>query len=271
MRLYSRCNSIPLKRLRFLVFTLLCVVFAGNIRAQYANVKDSMVFTPMIMPTIGFHFALGDVQNVYKFSYHVGGQFLIKDRHNWLYGASGEFMFGENVGISLFNGIFPVYGGSGSLPGLSLGMRGFNFMAQGGKIVALGKKSKPNRNSGLMFMLGAGFIDHHITFDFRGDLTPQTTGDYKEGYDRLHYGFALSQFVGYMFLGNNRTLNFFGGLEVIEGFTRNRRGYNYDTQTYDTRDKFDIFIGLKVGYIFPFYKKGAGASNVSRDKEYFYK
>jgi hypothetical protein len=142
-------------------------------------------------------------------------------------------------------------------------------MAQGGKIVPLGKK--PNKNSGLMFMFGAGFINHQILIEFRGDNAPQVQDDYKKGYDRLHYGFAMSQFIGYMYLGNNRSLNFFGGFEFIEGFTRNRRVYNYDTQSSDLRDKYDIFIGLKVGYIFPFYRKGTGSTNKSKEKEYYYK
>jgi hypothetical protein len=224
----------------------------------------------MIMPTGGFHFPLGDVQQTYKFTYHVGGQFLIKNRKNWLYGFSGEFMFGENVGVEgLVQNIYPVYGQSGTTPGASLGMRGFNFMAQGGKIVPLGKK--PNRNSGLMFMFGAGFLQHQIQIDFRGDNAPQVQDDYKKGYDRLHYGFAMSQFIGYMYLGNNRSLNFFGGVEFIEAFTRNRRIYNYDYAAPDIRDKYDIFIGLKVGYIFPFYRKGTGSTNQSKEKEYYYK
>jgi hypothetical protein len=258
-------------KLRFLILAGVFALLAGNIRAQYANVKDSMVFAPMVMPTGGVHFPLGDAKD-YKFTYHVGGQFLIKTRKNWLYGFSGEFMVGENAGnglADLVKNIYPVYGKDGTLPGASVGMRGFNFMAQGGKIVALGKK--PNKNSGLMFLFGAGFIEHQIQIDFRGDLAPQVIDDYKKGYDHLSYGFAMSQFIGYMYMGNNRSLNFFGGVEFIEGFTRNRRLYNYSTGTYDLRDKYDIFIGLKVGYVFPFYRKGTGSTNKSKEKEYFYK
>lgn len=257
--------------LRFCAVAVIVFSAMGSLKAQqYANVKDSIVFAPMIIPTGGFHFALGDVNQTYKFTYHVGAEILIKNRKNWLFGASGEFMFGENVGIPGFvQNIYPVYGQSGTTPGVSLGMRGFNFMAIGGKIVPLGKK--PNRNSGLIFKFGAGFIQHQVLMEFRGDNVPQVNGDYKKGYDRMHNGFAMSQFIGYIYMGNNRTLNFFGGVEIIEGFTRNRRMYNYDTESYDLRDKYDIFIGLKVGYIFPLYKKGAGATNRSKEKEYFYK
>jgi hypothetical protein len=261
---------MKLNRLRFLIVVVGFFLLAGKAHSQYANVKDSMVFAPMIMPTGGFHFPLGDVQQTYKFTYHVGGQFLIKNRKNWLFGFSGEFMFGENVGISgLVQNIYPVYGLNGTTPGVSLGMRGFNFMAQGGKIIPFGKK--PNRNSGLMLLFGAGFIQHQILMQFRGDNVPQVQDEYIKGYDRMHNGFAMSQFIGYMYLGNNRSLNFFGGVEFIEGFTRNRRIYNYDTESRDLRDKYDIFIGLKVGYIFPFYRKGAGSTNKSKEKEYFYK
>lgn len=263
-----------MKRLRFLVVALAAVVCIEGVNGQYANVKDSAVFAPMIMPTGGFHFPLGDVQQTYKFTYHVGGQFLIKNRRNWLYGFSGEFQFGENVGVPGFvDNIYPIYGGNGITPGVTLGMRGFNFMAQGGKIVPISRKGKfkPNRNSGLMFMFGAGFLSHQIQMDFRGDNVPQVSDDYKKGYDRLHYGFAISQFIGYIYMGNNRSINFFAGFEFIEAFTKNRRVYNYDSEGPDLRDKYDIFIGLKVGYIFPFYRKGTGPTNKNKEKEYFYK
>lgn len=261
-----------MKRLRFLLFAFTGLFLHSQLQAQYANVKDSIVFAPMIMPTGGFHFPLGDVQQTYKFTYHVGGQFLIKTRKNILFGASGEFMFGENVGIpGLVQNIFPVYAQDGTTPGVTLGMRGFNFMAQGGYILHFGKKAKPNRNSGLMFLFGAGFLQHQVQMEFRGGLAPQVQNDYKKGYDRLHYGPAISQFIGYIYMGNNRSLNFYGGVEFIQAFTKNRRIYNYDDGAPDTRDKYDIFIGLKVGYIFPIYRKGTGANNNSKEKEYFYK
>lgn len=275
--------KVQLKKLRFLFLLLAFGMAINTASSQYANVRDSIVFAPMIMPTIGVHFPLGDVQQAYKFTYHVGGQFLIKNRKNWLYGFSGEFMFGENVGVpGLMQNIYPVYGISGTPPGVTLAMRGFNIMAQGGKIIPLGGRSvkkdknskwkfKPNGNSGIMFLFGVGFIDHKLQISFRGDNVPQVNDDYIKGYDRLHYGLALSQFIGYIYMGNNRSVNFFAGFEFIEGFTRNRRVYNYDTQSQDVRDKYDIFIGLKGGYIFPFYRKGTGSTNKAKEKEYFYK
>jgi hypothetical protein len=166
--------------------------------------------------------------------------------------------------------IFPIYSRDGSKPSVSLGMRGMALMGIGGKIIPLGKK--PNRNSGLLVTLGLGYIQHRISIDVRGDLTPQASGEYTKGYDRLTDGVAISQFVGYMFLGNNRKVNFMVGLEAMEGFTKNRRGYNYDTFQADTGDKFDVFIGLKAGWIFPIYGKNGGPQKQKqkKEREFFY-
>lgn len=226
----------------------------------------------MIIPAGGIHFPLGDVQQRYKLSYHIGGEFLYKHKSNWLWGVSGAFLFGENVDEPGFmQSIFPIFSRDGSMPALSVGMRGMSFMAQGGKLIPLGKK--PNRNSGLLIKMGIGYIQHKIYFSVRGDLTPQVNGDYIKGYDRLTDGVALSQFIGYMFLGNNRMINFMVGFEAIEGFTKNRRGYNYDTFQFDNGDKYDIFIGLKAGWIFGIYGKGkttSGNKDKKKEREFYY-
>lgn len=246
-----------------------CLIFTVLTRAySQVNVKDSIVFAPLIIPTGGFHFPLGDIQSTYKLTYHVGGEVLIKTKKNWLFGVSGEFQFGENVNVpNLFDGLSPFIGQFGFQASMELGMRGFNFMGQAGKIIPLFKK--PNKNSGLMLLFGAGFMQHQLLINARGDNFPYLSGEYLKGYDRLHNGFAMSQYIGYIYMGNNRSVNFKAGFEFIEGFTRNRRGYNYDTKQPDNADKFDFYIGLKVGYVFPLYSKKKGSKS-SNTKEFIY-
>jgi len=245
--------------------------FAWLFSAAQVNVKDSLVAVPLIIPFGGVHAPLGDVQERYKITYHIGAQFLFKHKSNWVWGASGAFLFGENVGERNFMiPIAPIYSADGSMPAISLGMRGMSLMGLGGKLIPLGKK--PNRNSGLLVHLGVGYIQHKIAIDVRGDLTPQASGAYVKGYDRLTDGVAISQFVGYMFLGNSRKVNFMVGFEAIQGFTKNRRAYNYDTFQPDTGDKFDVFLGLKVGWMFPIYGKNLGANRQKdkKEREFFY-
>ena len=83
----------------------------------------------------------------------------------------------------------------------------------------------------------------------------QLTEEMEKGYDRLSTGFSLNQFIGYQYFGKTRLINFFAGIEGIQAFTKNRRGYNYDTQKVDTKERFDSMYGIKVGWIIPFYKK----------------
>lgn len=247
--------------------SLLIVSGFLQVNAQ-VNVKDSLVAVPMIIPHVSMHFPVGDLASRFGMNFHLGGSFLYKHRSNWLWGATGTFIFGENVNEpSLLEPILPVFDRDGRLPSVALGMRGFTIMGQFGKVLPV--SNKPNRNSGITLLLGAGFIQHWIHLQTRGGLTPQLEGEYLKGYDRLTNGFCASQFIGYTFLGNKRTLNFYAGFEIIEGITQNRRGYNYDTFQYDGDTKFDLMLGVKAGWIFPVYPR-KGKAVATKDKEYFY-
>ncbi|MBE2246100.1 MAG: hypothetical protein IAE67_02485 [Candidatus Competibacteraceae bacterium] len=256
-------SSRILKRLVF--YTLfLCYGFSY---AQI-NVRDSLVAAPLIIPNISIQFPVGQLSDRYGMNFHLGGTILYKHRTNWLWGVSGAFMFGEVVNEpALLSPLIPIFDGEGQLPAIGLGMRGFNIMGQFGKILPIFKK--PNRNSGLTLMLGAGYIQHYIYLEARGGLTPQMEGDYLKGYDRMTNGFCASQFIGYTFLGNKKTINFYVGFEIVEGVTQNRRGYNYDTFQYDTDTKLDLMLGVKAGWIFPVYKR-TGKAIQNKEKEYYY-
>jgi hypothetical protein len=41
----------------------------------------------------------------------------------------------------------------------------------------------------------------------------------------------------------------------MQGFTQNRRSYNFDEMKQDTEKRLDIFYGAKVSWILPLYKK----------------
>ena len=58
-----------------------------------------------------------------------------------------------------------------------------------------------------------------------------------------------------MYLDKKRRINFFVNLEFTQGFTKNRRDYNFDLMGPDNSQKTDLFYGIKVGWIFPAYKK----------------
>jgi hypothetical protein len=81
----------------------------------------------------------------------------------------------------------------------------------------------------------------------------QLSNEYQKGYDRMHGGFALNQFVGYHFQSESRLVNFFIGVDFTQAFTKNFREFNYDTQQFDLGSKQDNIVALRFGWMIPIY------------------
>jgi hypothetical protein len=90
---------------------------------------------------------------------------------------------------------------------------------------------------------------------------PQLTGNYKKGYDRLTNGLAINEFIGYQMLSTNKRVNFYFGFEFTQGFTQSRRDFDFDTRSADTQKRFDSLMGIRAGWILPFYV-GKGAAEI---------
>jgi hypothetical protein len=111
--------------------------------------------------------------------------------------------------------------------------------------------------------LGAGFLQHKVRIqDDPTRNVPQLSKEYKKGYDRLTNGWALTQFIGYQKLANDRRLNFFFGIESMQAFTAGRRSFNFDTQSTDNDNRIDLSFGFRAGWILPFYY-GKGQDEIS--------
>jgi hypothetical protein len=110
-------------------------------------------------------------------------------------------------------------------------------------------------NSGLMVMLGAGYLSHRMVIDNQNNTAPQITRDYARGYDRLTAGLNLNQFIGYFYMGKSRVFNFFGGFEFYQAFTTSQRDYVFDQMKKDDNNYLDLFFGIKVGWMIPIYKQ----------------
>ena len=185
---------------------------------------------------------------------------MLKTKNNWLLAAEAGFIFGSDVknketileNISTSEGW--VIDGNGTYAEIRMYERGFTGMAGVGKLFSgLG----PNPNSGFMFMLKGGYLQHKIRIENPGNAAPQVAGAYKKGYDKLSDGPALNEFIGYMYLGNNRIASFFGGISCTQSWTRSRRIYDFHDMKKDDALHTDLLYELKIGWIIPFYKRAS--------------
>ena len=78
--------------------------------------------------------------------------------------------------------------------------------------------------------------------------------DYNYGYDRLTRGIGLNQSLGYMFIGDSRIWNFYGGLDFSQSWSKNVRDVNFDTRMKDDTQHFDLYFGFKIAWVIPIYR-----------------
>lgn len=193
-----------------------------------------------------------------NFSLGGGLEYLTAKQH-WFFGLQGQFLFGSTVKPDVLAELRTpegyIYGNNKSVADIQLRERGFYAGAHIGKLVPL---SAANPRSALRLSFGAGLLQHKIRIqDDPVASVPQLEGEYKSGYDRLSNGLSLKQFIGYQLLGEEGRINFYAGLEFIQGFTRSRRDFQFDLRSAPEEERFDLLFGLRVGWILPFYLRKA--------------
>jgi hypothetical protein len=242
-----------MKKIHLLIF--LVVLVSAKLSSQ-VSVKDSSVYTPYIGIGYGYQFSAADMAK--RFGNNAMLQFNVdfKTRSYWTFGLNGSYLFGKDVKEDIFTNIETSDGAQinkdGEFADVRLYERGFTVSGTIGKMMPL---KKPNPNTGILFSVGFGLIQHKIRIETIGNNLPQLSKEYKKGYDRLSNGFLLSENLGYLYLSNNRLVNFYFGLECMQGFTQNRRSFDYDLMQKDTRERVDILYGAKIAWILPLYKK----------------
>lgn len=251
-----------------LAFYLLCcvVIITGKQASGQIHVRDSCIGFSMISPSYAMHVPLFDMKDRFGISNTIGAGFGYKTNRNWYFGIEGNFIFSDKIkneksilaNISTSDG--HIIDKSGIYANIVLLERGYDLMVKTGKIFPL---KRTNPNSGLMFTAGGGFLQHKIRIENSDNAAPQVAGDYKKGYDHLCNGPAVTQFLGYVHFSNARKINYYAGIEAIEAFTGSRRTYYFAEMTRPNEKRFDMLIGLKVGWTFPLYSK------VSREFYYY--
>jgi hypothetical protein len=253
-----------MRTLLYLLLFAYCLLPAANfLKAQ--NVKDSALFIPMVKLSYGAQLPGGDLSKRFGASSVVALNFSMKTKHNLYFGIDGSFVFGNNIkdsmmldGLKTSTGF--IINQNGNPATVRLFERGYSLSVHIGKILPL---FAHNRNCGLLIFAGPTYLQHKVKIDDVGRQTPGLTKGYLKGYDRLTSGFGFHEFIGYVYLGNNRILNFFGGFDFMQAFTKSQRSYDFDKMEPDTQKRFDMLSGFRVGWILPLYK--------SAPQEFYYK
>jgi len=250
---------------RIILLLLFFSSFSQTISGQ-VSVRDSTISAGLFFFNYSFQVPDKDLSIRFGNNSSIGGGFLIKTKSNWLLGADFNYIFGSKVKNSddILKNISTNEGWVIDIDGLFAEInffeRGFYSSVKFGKIFPI---AKSNPNSGLMITGSIGLLQHKIRIDNPKNTAPQLTGDYKKGYDQLSNGLCISEFIGYMHMGNNRLTNFYVGFEFLQGWTQSRRDYDFNLMVKDTSTNFDILNGLKIGWIIPLYKQVP-------DKFYYY-
>jgi hypothetical protein len=226
---------------------------------QYSqNVKDSLIGMNLVVMQFSGQVPEGDLKDRFGTNMSAGLSYLRKTKKNWLFGAEGDFFFTKKVKEDVLASLRTPDNGSitntdGNFSSLRLMERGWNITLSVGKIIPIKKIS--NVNSGICIMVGPGYMRHKVNIYDVAKKVPQVSGDYKKGYDRLTAGASIKEFIGYIFLSNSRMVNFYGGFEFYQGFTQSVRTYDNDLMKADTKKRLDLLVGIRLGWILPFYKR----------------
>jgi len=234
------------------------IILLSYLSFAQSSVKDSAIFIPSMYGEFAYQFPGGDLVKEFSSNGNVGGGFMIKTKRNFVFGLEYNYLFGSNVknenvllkDISTSQGY--VISSGGTYADIHMYENGAFISAKFGKIFNV---LSPNKNSGIMILGGLGFFQHKIRIDVTDNNAYNLSGDYKKGYDRMTYGPGISEFIGYVYYGNSRLVNFFFGFEFVQAWTKNRRDFNFDTMSKDNSNHFDMLSGFKVGWIIPVFNR----------------
>lgn len=234
-----------------------CILLVSACHLNAQNLKDSSLLIPFCKFSYAIQFPGGDMAKRFGHNSNAGLDFAVKTRNNWIMGANCGFLFGDQIrenGIldSLKTSTGFIISQNGNPAVVRLFERGYSISAYFGRMFNV---FAPNKNSGIMLTAGPCYLRHKIRIDDVGKQSPQLFYPYTKGYDRLTAGFGIQEFIGYVYFGNKRIINFFGGLELTQAFTKSQRSYDYDLMGPDTKQRTDLMYTIRVGWILPLYKR----------------
>ena len=242
-------------------FLLLAALLAG---VQPALGQGHISEEPLRMSLFQIHGGglqpFGDVGELYGTYANAGLSYAYKSRTNVLIGADFNYLFGDqvknehNLMHELRTSAGHIINREGEFVNFLLQTRGFATGFFAGMIFPI---IGPNDNSGLEVRFGVDYVEHRTRIETRQDHFPPLQGEMLKGFDRKRAGIGLTQFVGYQHFSNSGFANFFVGIDVIQGFTTDYRSFNIDERRRTNDDYFDLFVGVRAGWVLPVYRRMA--------------
>ena len=241
------------------LFCVICflLIFCGQ-KAKSQGISDSSINFPYLHVSYSLQVPCGDLTDWFGINSTIGGGLTFKTRGNYLWGIDWNYVFGGNVKnqYSLLRNLYTSSGyiinSSGQEAIVTLYERGNSVFFDFGKVFPL---KSLNPNSGIYIKCGVGMLMHKIRIDVFENDVPELDKSYIKGYDRFSIGPSLSLQSGLLYFGKKNFVNFHLGFEAIYGLTQNIRQYNFDEMSADKSWKNDIYFGVKLGWILPFYLK----------------
>lgn len=236
----------------------------GGARAQTGRAAraDTAMTVPLFMVGGGYDLPGADFADRFGPGPAAQAGLWLKLKRGWLLGFDYSFRFTGKIREGVLDSIrLPdapqanqVVGSDGLLSDVRVTGRGYTLFASAGRVWPV-RLPGAGANAGLFTAVGAGFWQHKINFEDVARSATQLSGDYVKGYDRLTNGPALTERVGYLYLSAKRRINFFVNLEATQGFTQSRRAWDFSTERRDTRQRLDLQLGVRAGWLFAVYKK----------------
>ncbi len=239
------------------IFHLNLILFAFLLSPK-SNAQDKYLFSNKIVDLqflYNYHIPGGKIAERYENFSSVGFGGMLKAKNNWVLGYELNYLFGQNIKEeTILNQLVTsgnyIANADGYPANYSVNMRGISSFVRGGRLFSV---KKFNQNTGFLILGGVGLLNHRINFQSQEGNAPSIDSDYKKGYDRFSSGIAFNQFVGYIYHSQNRYVNLFIGMDFMQAFTYNRRGFNYDTQQFDKERYLDLTTSFRFGWTIPIY------------------
>ncbi len=251
--------------IRRIIIITVFIIFTLRLSAQ-RNAADTIINAYIPYFSFAYQFPGGDIAQRYGQNSTIGSGMFYKTNKNWLWSGDINFIFGNKINnsesilkmVQTHDGY--IIDANGTYALYALYERGYSINLRIGKIFPA---LNVNPNSGLMSMVGIGYLVHRLKIDNQHETAPQISYDYAKGYDRLTGGLSFNEFFGYFFMGKSRMWNFYGGIELYQAFTRSKRDYIFDLMRPDNNKYVDLFFGIKIGWMIPVYRRAP-------DKYYYY-